>query len=140
SSHSVLWSEKTGQVRFGSNFWRGVYLGDFRKARDLDEDLGEWMDILDGQTTEKHLLDKIAREQYQIGEDGSIVIDKPRIDIPSIHHGNSDGQGEGVGSGDGEEGDVVGKPDPGEGEGKAGDQAGDNKLAPWQHRYSPSEI
>lgn len=56
------------------------------------------------------------------GKDGKIVVTIPRIDIPHIVHGESDG---GIGRGQGEKGDVIGK-DPQKGDGKGG-AAGQDK-------------
>ncbi len=140
SEHNVLWSNQPDRPRFGSGFFRGVFLGDFQRIMNEDQDLGEFMDIVDGKTNEKYLLDQIVRDKYQLGEDGSIVIEKPRIAIPRVRHGGNDANGGGgVGSGDGEEGDIQ-PGDGGDDSGKASNNAGDNKLGPWQHRFSPSEI
>lgn len=58
------------------------------------------------------------------GKDGKIVVTIPKIDIPHIVYGESDG---GVGRGQGDKGDVIGKdPQKGDGKGKkAGQDAGD---------------
>lgn len=114
---------------------------DFGDLRRHDPDLDEWMDMLDGKTTEDYLLDQIVNDNIQVDADGSIVINKPRIDIPIIHHGNKSGGG-GVGSGEGNEGDPInGQPgeEPGEGD-EAGKEKGNPPLKPWQQRFSPSEI
>ena len=58
------------------------------------------------------------------GKNGKVVVTIPKIDIPHIVYGDSDG---GVGRGQGQKGDVIGKdPQKGDGKGnKAGQDAGD---------------
>lgn len=55
------------------------------------------------------------------GKNGKIVVTIPKIDIPHIVYGESEG---GIGRGKGEKGDVIGKDDPQQGKGGKGNKAG----------------
>jgi hypothetical protein len=145
----VSFSGKPEHLQFGANKktpslgltsgWSKLSALAWDDLRRRDPDLDEFIDILDGKTTEDYLMDQIIHDQFQVGEGGDIIIDKPRIKIPNFRHGNSDGNG-GGGQGTGKSGQGNGQgEDPGQ-DPKAGNGKGDLKTMPWQHKYGPSEV
>ncbi len=93
----------------------------------IDEDHNRFKQIVRGRIR-KNLRQYISKGEL-IGKQGKDVVSIPipQIDIPKFRYG--DKQQGGVGQGDGEEGDPVGgKPQDGDGEGKAGKDAGEHAL------------
>ena len=93
-------------------------------SRRIDEDHKDFHDVYGGK---KHRELKKYIKNGQLfrnrGKDGKLIITIPRIDIPIIVHGGSDG---GIGRGEGEDGDVIGRDDgKGKGKGKAGQGEGE---------------
>lgn len=146
SRDEIVLKRKANDLQFGakkisrssiglSSPWSALATSVWDNMRRRDPDLDEFMDILDGQTTEEYLMDQIINEKFQMGEDGSITIDKPKIKIPTFRHGNEDGKG--GGGGDEGDGDGDGDGDP---TGKGGKGDTQKKLMPWQTKYGPSEV
>ncbi len=98
-----------------------------RVALNIDQDHGRFRDIVRGKIREnlkKYIShgDLIARQ----GKD-TVSIPVPQIDIPQFRFGEKNAGG--VGQGDGEPGDPVGgQPGDGDGQGKAGKDAGEHAL------------
>lgn len=93
----------------------------------IDEDHNRFKQIVRGRIR-KNLRQYISKGEL-IGKQGKDVVSIPipQIDIPKFRYG--DKQQGGVGQGDGEDGDPVGgEPQEGDGEGKAGKDAGEHAL------------
>ena len=94
-------------------------------VRRIDSDHKDFQDVYGGirrKELKKYIKNgSIFRNR---GKNGKIIVTIPKIDIPHIVYGDSDG---GIGRGKGEKGDVIGKDDQkGDGKGnKAGQDAGD---------------
>ena len=91
----------------------------------IEQDTQRFRQIVRGQV--KQNLRKFMSNGELIGRLGRelVSIPLPEIDLPRFRFG---GQSGGVGQGDGEEGTPLGPGQPGDGQGKAGDQPGDHIL------------
>jgi uncharacterized protein len=95
--------------------------------QNIQKDNARFREIVKG-TVRKNLKRYISNGEI-LGREGkkTVKIPLPQIEIPRFRFGQ-DGQA-GVGQGDGEEGDVLGKGQPGQsGAGEAGDQPGEHEL------------
>jgi sporulation protein YhbH len=93
----------------------------------IDQDHSRFRNIVRGRIRQN--LRKYISKGELLGRQGKdiVSIPIPHIDIPKLRFG--DKQQGGVAQGDGEPGDALsGSPQDGDGEGKAGDQAGDHPL------------
>lgn len=89
--------------------------------RRIEEDHKEFKDVYSGRIRKE--LGRFIKDGQifkKRGKNGKIVITIPKIDIPHIVYGNTDG---GIGRGPGKKGDVIGKVPDQDGEG--GDEAGE---------------
>jgi len=91
----------------------------------IEQDVSRFRQIVRG-TIRQNLRKYISKGEL-IGRQGKDVVSipVPQIELPSFRFGEPRG---GVGQGEGEEGSPLGQPEPGSGDGGAGDQPGDHLL------------
>jgi sporulation protein YhbH len=91
----------------------------------IEQDANRFRQIVRGQV--KHQLRKFISNGELIGRQGKdlVSIPVPQIDLPHFRFGSPS---QGVGQGEGEIGTPIGRGDPKDGEGQAGDQPGDHIL------------